>query len=97
MLTLTVWMVVTKRTVAALLVAIVLQMSSNATIHYANLVLGNVMGKTTVETTLMRIQMSAESSTVHPQELSAARTTVSVCSCQRGAMASITVEIIPMK
>lgn len=97
MLTLTVWTVATRRTVTALPAVTVLQMSFSATTHYANRLLGNVMEKMTVETTQMRTLMSAESSSVLPRGLSAARMIASVCRCQRGAMVSITVETTQMK
>lgn len=97
MLTLTVWMVATRKTAAALLAITVPLMSSIATTRCANLMLGNVMEKTTVETTLMRTLKSAESFSVLPQGLSAARTIVFVCRCQRGAMVSIIVETTQMK
>lgn len=97
MLTLTAWMVATRRTVAALLAITVLLMSFIATTRCANLMLGSVTEKTTVETTLMRTLKSAESSSVLPQGLSAARMIAFVCRCQRGAMVSIIVETTQMK
>lgn len=96
-LTLTVWMAVMRRTVAVLLAVTVLLMSSSATTHYANLLLGNVTERTTVETTQMRIQRSAGSSSVLLPGLTAARTIVCACRCQRGVMVSITVETTLMK
>lgn len=96
-LTLTVWTAAMKRTVTALLAVIVHQMNFNAITRYANRSLGNVTEKTTVGTTLMRTLTSAESSSVLPRGLSAARTIASVCRCQGGAMVSITVETTRMK